>query len=97
MRRSTKQIYGGRLEALDGEIGHVDDFYYHDHDWVIRFVVVNTGTWLPGRKVLLSPHSLGSLDPVGGVLRVNLTRARIEGSPPVDTHKPVSRQYEEEY
>lgn len=97
MRRSIKQIYGGRLGATDGDIGHVLDFYFDDQNWVVRYVVVDTGTWLPGRKVLLSPHSLGSLDSVGRVLRVNLTRKRISGSPSVDTHKPVSRRYEEEY
>jgi len=97
MKRSTKQIYGGKLGATDGEIGHVLDFYFDDEDWVIRYVVADTGTWLPGRQVLLSPYSLGSLDSVGRLLKVNLTRKRIAGSPSTDSHKPVSRQYEEEY
>ena len=97
MKRCIKQIYGSRLGATDGEIGHVLDFYFDDQDWVIRYVVVDTGHWLPGRQVLLSPHSFGTLDAVGQVLRVNLTRKRIAGSPSTDAHKPVSRQFEEEF
>lgn len=97
MKRFIKEIYGSRLGATDGEIGHVLDFYFDDQDWVIRYVVADTGHWLPGRQVLLTPHSLGTLDSVGQPLRVNLTRKRIAGSPSADAHKPVSRQFEEEY
>lgn len=97
MLRSTKQLYGNKLGATDGEIGHVKDFYFDDRNWAIRYLIVDTGTWLPGRQVLLSPYSLGQLDQVEKVLRVNLTRKQIENSPSIDLHKPVSRQYEEEY
>jgi hypothetical protein len=97
MLRSIKQLYGDKLGASDGEIGHVKDFYFDDRNWAVRYVVADTGSWLPGRQVLISPHSLGRLVQAGKVLRVNLTRAQIENSPPIDSHKPVSRQYEEEY
>jgi len=97
MLRSIKKIYGDKLGATDGEIGHVKDFYFDDRDWTVRYVVADTGTWLPGRKVLLSPYSLDRLDQTHKILRVNLTREQIEKSPPIETHKPVSRQYEEEY
>jgi hypothetical protein len=63
----------------------------------VRYLVADTGSWLPGRLVLISPHSLGSLDQAGKVLLVNLTRKQIENSPSIESHKPVSRQYEEEY
>jgi hypothetical protein len=97
MLHSTKQLYGNKLGASDGEIGHVKDFYFDDHNWAIRYVVVDTGTWLAGRQVLISPHAFGSLHQAGKVLSVNLTRKQIEGSPLIESHKPVSRQYEEEY
>jgi len=97
MFRSIKQIYGDKLGASDGEIGHVKDFYFDDRNWAIRYLVADTGSWLPGRNVLLSPYSLGRLDQAEKVLRVNLTRKQIEDSPPIEAHKPVSRQYEEEY
>ena len=97
MYRSIKQLYGDKLGASDGEIGHVKDFYFDDRNWAIRYLVVDTGTWLPGRQVLLAPYAFGRLDQAGKILRVNLTRKQIESSPSIATHKPVSRQYEEEY
>jgi len=97
MLRSIKKIYGDKLGASDGEIGHVKDFYFDDRNWAIRYVVADTGSWLPGRKVLISPYSLGRLDQAHKILCVNLTREQIEKGPPIEAHKPISRQYEEEY
>jgi hypothetical protein len=92
-----KQLSGDKLGALDGEIGHIKDFYFDDRNWGVRYVVADTGSWLTGRQVLISPHSLGRLAQAGKVLSVNLTRKQIENSPLIESHKPVSRQYEEEY
>jgi uncharacterized protein YrrD len=97
MLRSVKQLYGDKLGASDGEIGRVKDLYFDDQSWAVRYVVADTGSWLPGRQVLLSPHAFGELHEAGKVLRVNLTRKQIEDSPAIESHKPVSRQYEEEY
>jgi sporulation protein YlmC with PRC-barrel domain len=97
MLRSITQLYGNKLAASDGEIGHVKDFYFDDHNWVVRYLVVDTGSWLAGRKVLISPHAFGSLDQAGGSLWVNLTRKQIKDSPSMESHKPVSRQYEVDY
>ncbi len=97
MLRSIKQLYGEHLGASDGEIGQVKDFYFDDQNWVIRYLVADTGSWLTGRQVLLSPYSLGRLQATRKVLLVNLTREQIANSPSIDSHKPVSRQYEEEY
>jgi hypothetical protein len=97
MLRSIKQLYGNKLGASDGDIGQVKDFYFDDQNWAIRYLVVDAGTWLPGRQVLISPYSLGRLDQAKKILRVNLTRRQIEDSPPMESHKPVSREYEEAY
>ena len=97
MLQSIKQLYGNKLGAADGELGHVKDFYFDDQNWAVRYVVADTGSWLTGRQVLLSPHAFGGLHPVGKILPVDLTRKQIENSPPIETHRPVSRQYEEEY
>lgn len=97
MLHSIQQRYGEKLRATDGEIGHVRDFYLDDKSWAVRYLVADTGGWLPGRLVLISPHALGHLYPEGKVLIVNLTRRQIEKSPSIDEHKPVSRQHEEEY
>jgi len=97
MLRSVKQLYGNKLGASDGEIGRVKDFYFDDQNWVVRYLIADTGSWLSGRKVLISPHALGSLDTAGKLLLVKLTRKQIEDSPSIESHKPVSRQYEEDY
>lgn len=97
MLRSIQKLYGSKLGASDGDIGHVKDFYFNDHSWAIRYVVANTGNWLPGRQVLISPHALGRIYPAGKTMLAKLTRKQIEDSPAIDTHKPVSRQYEEDY
>jgi sporulation protein YlmC with PRC-barrel domain len=97
MLRSIKQLYGNKLAASDGEIGHVKDFYFEDQTWTIRYLVLDTGSWLPGRQVLVSPYSLGRLDQAEKILQVNLTRQQIEDSPPIETRKRVSRQFEEAY
>src|ERR1700757_4180649 len=97
MLRSAKQLYGYTLGALDGEIGHVKEFYFDDKDWVIRYLVADTGPWLIGHKVLISPYALGSIYPAGRILQVRLTREKIEQSPSIETQLPVARQHEQAY
>jgi hypothetical protein len=65
MLQSIKQLYGNKLGASDGDIGHVKDFYFDDQNWAVRYLVADTGSWLPGRQVLLSPHAFGSLHQAG--------------------------------
>jgi len=95
--QSVKELYGKKLGAADGDIGHMKDFYFDDQSWGIRYVIADTGNWLPGRQVLISPHAFSGIVSVGKAVPVNLTRKQIEGSPVIDAHKPVSRQFEEEY
>jgi len=97
MLQYLKELYGNKLAASDGDIGHVKDFYFDDKIWVIRYLVADTGSWLTGRLVLISPHAFGRWDREGDSLLVNLSRKQIESSPSIESHKPVSRQYEIEY
>lgn len=97
MHHSVNLLYGDKLAASDGEIGQVKDLYVDDQCWAVRYLVVDTGSWLSGRLVLLPPHALGSLDRSGTHLQVRLTRRQIEESPAIATQKPVSRQFEQLY
>ncbi|MBC7979931.1 MAG: hypothetical protein H7Y36_05150, partial [Armatimonadetes bacterium] len=97
MLQSVKHVFGDKLRASDGEIGRLKDFYFDDQNWTVRYVVADTGSWLPGRQVLISPRAFGGLYQAGNVLDVNLNRKQIEESPSIQSHKPVSRQYEEVY
>jgi hypothetical protein len=85
------------LQASDGDIGSLDDTYFSDDSWTIRYLVVDTGEWLTGRKVLVSPRAVSAIDYEKEVLQLALTREQVRGSPDYDRHKPVSRQYETEY
>ena len=97
MLRSVKKLFEDKLGASDGEIGHVNDFYFDDRNWAVRYLVADTGSWMPGRLVLISPYAFGDLYQGGKVLLVNLTRQQIQNSPSIESHKRVSRQYEEDY
>jgi len=97
MLHNTKELYGAKLVAQDGDIGHVKDFYFDDKSWVIRYLIADTGNWLAGRLVLLSPHALYKLDGVEKSLHFMLSRKQIEESPSIESHRPVSRQHEVEY
>ncbi|MEJ2747978.1 MAG: PRC-barrel domain-containing protein [Anaerolineae bacterium] len=94
MLRTAKELIGYTIRALDDDVGHVDDFYFDDRYWLIRYLVVDTGGWLSGRKVLLSPLTIGQPDWARRVLPVKLTKEQIENSPDIDLEKPVSRQHE---
>ncbi|MBC7483793.1 MAG: PRC-barrel domain-containing protein [Rhizobacter sp.] len=96
MLNSISHLDGSTLSATDGEIGHVKEAYFDDVVWAVRYLVVDTGTWLSGREVLISPYSV--VQPVGNgkSIAVRLTRQQVENSPVTDTHQPVSRRHERE-
>lgn len=97
MLRSIKDIEGYVLGAQDGEIGRCSDFFFDDRNWTVRYIVADTRKWLPGRKVLISPISIGDADGSTRTLKVGLTRDQIKDSPPLDSDAPVSRRYEIAY
>jgi hypothetical protein len=97
MLLNIKHLYGIKIAASDTLIGAIKDFYFDDKNWVIRYLVADTGFWLPGRLVLISPHAFGHFDNEGEILNVNLTGKQIENSPQIESHRPVSRQHEIEY
>jgi len=97
MLRSVKEILGYELAVQDGSIGRCDDFLFDDRDWVVRYMVADTGKWLPGQRVLISPIALDEPDWDTRRLRVGLTRERIEQAPPLAEDEPVSKQFEIDY
>ncbi len=92
MLRSVKKLYGYPIHAEDGNIGRVHEFYFDDRSWTIRYLVVNTGNWLLGRRVLISPSALGQPDWEAGIFPVDLSKEQVESSPDTDTDEPISRQ-----
>lgn len=94
--QTIKNMLGFTMSATDGEIGKVEDFYFDDETWTIRYLVVETGNWLLDRKVLIAPQALLACDWENETFPVNLTKEQIKNSPDIDTDKPVSRQHEME-
>ena len=90
---NIKELCGKKIVAQDGDIGQVKDFYFDDKSWAIRYVIADTGSWLSGRQVLLSPHAFGPLKRAGKGLSANLTKKQIEESPSLNSDQPVSRQF----
>jgi hypothetical protein len=97
MLRSVKSLEGFSIGATDGPIGRVENFYFDDQAWVIRYIVVDTRAWLGGREVLISPYSITQPDWLGAVLPATITKRQVENSPNMDSDKPISRQYERRY
>ena len=95
MLHNVSDLRGDKIAARDGEIGKLDQVYFDDDDWHVRYLVVDTGGWLSGRKVLVSPVSIDRSKSNEHALAVGLTREQVEHSPDIDADKPVSRQYEE--
>jgi hypothetical protein len=95
--RSLDELNGFSIGATDGEIGKISDFYFDDEKWTVRYLVVDTGGWLTGRQVLISPLAVTSVDWDAHKVNVRLTKEQVENSPGIDEHKPVSRQHEAAY
>ena len=100
MLNSVLHLNGSKIMASDGEIGHVTEAYFDDENWTIRYLVVDTGTWLAGREVLISPYAvtqpLGAHSGGGKQIAVALTKQQVGDSPTTETHLPVSRRHERE-
>jgi stress response protein YsnF len=95
MLRNAKNLIGHKIRAANGELEKVDDLYFDDDSWIIRYFVIETGSWFSSRKILIASDSVVNPDWENKILSVSLTREQVEKSPSVDLEKPVSRQAEE--
>ena len=97
MLNKAKTLKGYKLNSRDGEIGKVKEFYFDDRHWAIRYLVADTGNWLTGRQVLISPYALVAVNKEEQNIAVDLTKKQIEDSPSLNSDKPVSLQFEQAY
>jgi hypothetical protein len=93
--RSVREVDGYAIKATDDSVGHVEDFLLEDGSWAIRYIVVDTRNWLPGKKVLVSPRWISEIAWADNSVHVELTRRQIKDSPEWDPDKTVERGYEE--
>jgi hypothetical protein len=98
MFRSVKDLRHTAVNATDGRIGFVEQAFFDDEKWTIRYLVVDTDQDSGDRQVLISPMAVTSSDPEAtGTINVRLTRRQVADSPDIDTEQPVSRQKELEH
>jgi len=94
MFNSISHLNGSKVSATDGDIGSVKEVFFDDRSWAIRYLVVDAGTWLNDRLVLLSPYAVNQSPGTDQQVQVSLTREQVQNSPNVNAHQPVSRQHE---
>jgi len=92
--RSVKEVTGYHIQALDDQVGHVEDFLLESLTWSIRYLVVDTRNWLPGRKVLIPPAWASTIDWKRSLLHLRMDRRAIENSPEFDRERPLTRDDE---
>jgi hypothetical protein len=97
MLHSTKELETYSIQATDGAIGTIKDFYFDDEAWTVRYLVVDTRVWLPDRRVLISPMSMDGSRPIARAFPLSISKEQVRNSPNIDTHRPVSRQHEISY
>ena len=97
MLRSIKDFEGYQVRATDDAVGSIRDFYFDDEHWTVRYLVVDTGEYFSGRRVLVSPVSFRETDASTRQFHLALTRAKVKASPEIDLDKPVSRQHERDF
>ena len=95
--RSIEEVTGYHIHATDGEIGHVEDFLVDDAGWGIRYVVVDTRNWWPGKKVLISPRSVQKIDWANRLMHLDVDRQKVKDSPAYDATTTVDQTFEERF
>lgn len=92
--RSVDVVAGYHIHAVDGEIGHLENFLIDDANWNIRYLILDTKNWLPGKHVLVSPYAVKEIDWADRLIYLKITRDQIETSPPRDPTDAVDQDYE---
>jgi len=92
--RSSRAVTDYHIQATDGDIGHVEDFIVDDHSWTIRYMVLDTANWWPGKKVLVAPDWIDRVSWAESKVYMRLKREQIKNSPEYDPARPVERAYE---
>src|SRR3546814_5644262 len=93
MIRSIKELCHYDIAAMDGSLGDVHDLFFDDSAWQVRYLVIDTGSWLPGRRVLVSPQAVEHIDGAEEKDSVGLSKREIRESPGIEADKPGSRQH----
>jgi uncharacterized protein YrrD len=92
--RSISEVLGYNIQARDGEIGFLEDFVVEDEAWRMLYLIVNTGSWLSDRKVLVSPQWIDRISWPNSTVEVDLNKETVRHSPELNPSAPINREYE---
>ena len=95
--RSTQAVTGYHIHATDGAIGHIEDFLLGDTDWSIRYLVVDTKNWWPGKRVLIAPRSAQEINWTHRRVNLDVDREKVKDSPLYDAATTVDGAYEKHF
>lgn len=87
--RSCHTVHGYRIEAVDGVVGHVDDFLLDNKTWQVKYLIIDTGKWLPGKKVIIASDWIKDINWAQSTVLLPMSRQAIKDSPTAeDVRKP---------
>ncbi len=94
---SLKALMNATVEAVDGEIGHVESLILDDRTWVVKYLMVHTGGWWADKKVLILPATVTSVDDIRGSIDLIVDREKVRGSPPYWPGDTVDVAFDEQF
>lgn len=97
MLQAVRKFIKMKVRGTDGICGHIQDIYFDEEKWTLRYFLLDTGGWLPGKLVLISPLAIDDIDFKNKILEVNLSKDQIDKCPNPSEHAPITRQMEENY
>jgi len=95
--RSIAVVTRYNIHAIDGSIGHIDDFLVQDDNWTIRYIIVDTKNWLPGEKVLISPRAMREIDWETKTFHLNVNRRTVKDSPIYESTRTADGAHDEQF
>ncbi len=96
MLRTARTLKNYKLECIDGELGKAKEFHFDTQCWIVRYLIAETGSWLAGRKILISPHAMDSIRREDQHIFIDLNKNQIKDAPLLYNNHPISREFEEE-
>jgi hypothetical protein len=92
--RSCKEVMQYHIDAIDGDIGHVQSMLVDEETWAIRYLIVNTSNWWLGHQVLIAPQWIQNVSWPDARVAVDLTRQAVKDAPPYDSVGRLERKQE---
>ena len=75
---------GFHVGAVDGPMGHLDDFIIDESTCQTRYLVIDTSNWMGGKWVAVSPASVTAVEWANRSIKVDLTMDQIKNSPSLE-------------